>query len=253
MKPEPTRSRGTGVRKMMAGAALMVLCLAPTAAALAQGVGIGGPTPLATDLRKVPVGSWAEYTITVGAAQEMKLTSRWALVGRNADASTLEVAMEGPPLQPMGGLVVLRLALAPDPIGSAKPVRRIVMKVGTRAPMEMPLDMPGLPAQRFQKPDPSKIVGTESIKVPGGTFNTTHYRDVSASATIETWISDEVPPLGLVRVKTLPTPGAAGPGGQPIPAVVMELNKKGKDAKSMVTQPIQPFNPSAFGAAPAKK
>jgi hypothetical protein len=235
----------------LSGIAVTVALAAP---ALGQGVGIGGPTPLAIDLRKVPVGSWAEYTIAIGGAEATPVTSRWALVARNEAGNTLEVAMEGKPLQPMGGSVVLRLGLAPDPVGAEKPIKQIVMQIGGRAPMEMPLDMPGLPSQRFHRPDPGKIVGKESLKVPAGTFKTTHYRDVNATATVDTWISDEVPPLGVVRVKTVPRPGAAGPGGQPVPAVSMELARRGKDAKTAMTAPVKPFDPSAFGGpAPAKK
>jgi hypothetical protein len=232
-------------------------CVAP-AAAFGQGMTMNGTTTLAVDLRKVPVGSWAEYAIRVGGGGEaMLVTSRWSLVGRNDTSNTLEMAMEGQPLSAMGGSVILKLVVAPDPIGPERPIKQIVMKIGAADPMEMPLDMPGLPAQRFEKPDPTKIVGKEPLNVPAGTFKTTHYRDVRATATVDTWISDEVPPLGVIRVLTTPKPGAAGPGGQVIPMVTMELTKRGKDALSRLAKPARPFDPSAFGqpasSAPARR
>jgi hypothetical protein len=42
---------------------LALACQLPAAAVLAQ-MGAGSTTPLAADLRKIPVGSWSEYTMT---------------------------------------------------------------------------------------------------------------------------------------------------------------------------------------------
>jgi hypothetical protein len=224
---------------------LFVLTLAP-AAALAQPMAAGGSTPLALDLKKVPVGSWAEYSTMIALGAGMKMTSRWALVARKGGSSTLEMSMEGGPVAMMGGKMIMQMVLVPNPVGAEKPITKAVMQVGDRDPMEMPLGSPGMTAPKFQKPDPKKLVGKEEVKVPAGTFKTSHYRDVSDRGTVDAWISDQVPPLGMVKVTTTPKPGTAGPGGQPMPPVTMELAARGKDAKPQITKPAKPFDPNAF-------
>src|SRR5213078_2432235 len=97
----------------------------------------------------------------------------------------------------LGGKVVTRMVLAPDPIGMSKPFRQLVMQIGAQEPVDIPVDMPGLPQQKFQNPDPKKIVGKETLTVAGGTFPTTHYRDALPDSTVDSWLSDDVHPLGV--------------------------------------------------------
>jgi hypothetical protein len=230
---------------------LSLACLAPAVPALAQGV--GDATPLALDLKKVPVGSWAEYTMTIGAGQGMTMKSRWALVARDANSNTLETTIEGGPMAQAGGKTVMKLVLVPDPVNAEKPVKQMVMKVGPRDPMEMPLDMPGMPAQKFEKPDPKKLVAKEQVKVPAGTFKAGHYRDTVQGMTIDSWISEDIAPLGLIKLTTTPKAGAVSPAGQPIPPMTMLLVGRGKDAKPTITKGAKPFDPSAFGGPPPPK
>ena len=220
--------------------------LAFTAPAFAQMMG-GGATPLATDLRKVPVGSWAEYKMTIAAGAGITVKSRWALVARDAGSNTLEMSAEG---GPMGQKMLVKTVLVPEPAGAEKPVKEMVMKLGDRDPMQMPLDMPMGPTPRFEKPDPKKLVGKEQVKVAAGTFKTSHYHDTSEVGTVDIWVSDQVAPLGIVKVAMQPKPGAVGPGGQPMPPVTMELAGRGKGAKPGITKPAKPFDPSMFGPPP---
>ena len=152
------------MRRSFLAPAMVLACLAP-ASAFGQSMGASGSTPLALDLRKVPVGSWAEYTMTVALGAGMTMKSRWALVGRDGNGNTLEMSMEGGPMAMMGGKMLVKMVLVPDPTTSAKPVKQMIMQMGDRDPMEMPLDMPNMPTQKFQKPDPKKLVGTEDVKV----------------------------------------------------------------------------------------
>jgi hypothetical protein len=225
----------------------LVLLAGPALPAVAQ---MAEPPPLSLDLKKVPVGSWSEYSMSIGGAGGVTVKSRWALVARDAKSNTLEMTAEGPPLESMGGKSIVKMVLVPDPLKSDRPVKQMVLKMGDRDPMEMPLEMPGMPPQRFQKPDPKKLVGKESLKVPAGTFKTSHYHDVNEAMTIDFWTSDEAKPMGLVKLTTIPKPGVQGPQGQPIPPVTLELTGKGKDAKALITKPAKPFDPSAFGGPP---
>ena len=65
------------------GLALCVfgLAVAGPAVAYAQAPGQGPPMPIATDLGKVPVGSWAEYSMVMGQMAPMKM--RMALVAKS--------------------------------------------------------------------------------------------------------------------------------------------------------------------------
>jgi hypothetical protein len=222
----------------------IALVLLPTAAA-AQPAGSPQSLPLVVDLKKAVVGSWAEYGMSFG---EIKMKSRWALVARDASSTTLEMSMQGGPTAKMGGKLTLKMVLDPDPIGAAKPVKQIVMQIGDGDPMQAP---PEAPTQKFQKPDAKTMIGKETIKVQAGTFPTTHYRDHSPAGTVDVWVSEEVPPLGLVKVVTTPEPEADGAKNPPIPPATMELAATGTGAKPTITKPAKPFDPKGMmGSAP---
>ena len=223
---------------MRAAVVFLVLAVTP-AVARAQGGGMA-PTPLAVDLKKAKLGDWSEYSMTAGP-RSGKL--RWALISRDGENHTLEMTMEGG--APTGGQkMALQMTLVPNPTTSSKPVKKLVMQMGTMDPMEMPLDMPGMSGQRFEKPDPKKKVGKEQLKVAGGTFSADHYRDNVAQGTVDIWINDSVVPLGLVKMTLTPKEGSPGGPGGPM---ALELTGRGKGAKPNITKPPKPFDPAAFG------
>jgi hypothetical protein len=225
---------------------LFLLCsLAPTLA-VAQPMGAGGLTPLALDLRKVPIGSWAEYKVQVGTDATMSMKLRWALVARDAAGSTLETTVEGGAVAAMGGKMIMKVTLVPDPLASDRPIKQAIVQVADRDPMEMPLDQPNMPPQRFQKPDPKKLVGKQKIKVLAGSFKASHYHDVTERGIIDLWISDAVGPLGLVKMTAAPDAAAAKADPQ-APTITMELTARGKDARSLITKPARPFDPAELG------
>jgi hypothetical protein len=214
------------------------------ASASGQG-GLAGAPPLTVDFGRAPVGSWAEYAIKVDGKSSLK--ARWALLGRAPTGNTLELTMEGPGAASakVGGKVVTRMVLQPDPIGSGKPIRELVVQMGDREPVDVPLDLKGLPGQKFQNPDPKKLVERVAIAVAAGTFATGRYQDLLPDSTVDSWLSAEVPPLGVVKIVSTPRPGAVGPGGKPLPPVTMELLAHGKDARPAITRPARPFRDPA--------
>jgi hypothetical protein len=199
--------------------------------------------PITTDFKHAPVGSWAEYSVSVGGSAPSRMTTRWALVGRDAGGNTLELTMDGPAAASdrLGGKLVTRIVLLPDPIGSSKPIKQLIVQVGDRQPVEVPLGTPGLPGQKFQNADPKKLVGKETITVAGRKLVAGHYRDSLPDSTVDSWLSAEVPPLGVVKIVSTPRPDAAGPGGQPLPPVTMELTAHGRDARPAITRPPRPL------------
>ena len=215
---------------------LALLLLAPAAVA---------DPALLVDFKRATVGTWADYSVKVGTAPEQAMKTRWAFLERNPEGNTLELTVDGPgaAVAKVGGKVVTRMVLAPDPIGMSRPFRQLVMQVGAQEPVEIPVDLPGLPQQKFQNPDAKKRLGTETITVAAGTFSAAHYRDVLPDSTVDAWLSDDVHPLGVVKIVSTPRPGVAGPGGKPLPAVTMELTAHGRDARPSITRPARPFGP----------
>ena len=203
--------------------------------ARAQTPGGGPPMPLAVDLAKVPVGSWAQYTVTLGTMAPM--TSRMALVGKSADGNTIETTIEGGMVAMTGGKVITDMVLVPGKDKSGQ-VKKMVFQMGANDPMEMPQGA----EQKFAKPDPKTLVGPETLKVKAGTFKTKHYRDkTSTGDTVDYWIDDHVPPIGLVKLEgeQKQNPAIKGP-------IRFELMATGKDAKQLITKPAKPFDPGAL-------
>jgi hypothetical protein len=225
--------------------ALALILLPATAAA--QPTGSPQSLPLVVDLKKATVGSWADYGMTFG---DVQMKSRWALVARDASSTTLEMSMQGGMAVQMGGKITVKMVLDPDPIGAAKPVKEMVMQVGDGDPMQAPSDVP---AQKFQKPDVKTLVGRETIKVEAGSFKATHYRDHTPVGTVDVWVSEEVPPLGLIKVVTTPEPKSGKANQPPIPPATMELARTGTGAKPTITKPAKPFDAAQMmgGAPPA--
>jgi hypothetical protein len=248
-RPKP--GAGRTLRPALLALAVLGAGLVPASAPGQGGAALPASPALLVDLKKAGVGSWAEYRVKVGTEGDVTMTARWAFLGRDEKGNTLELTVDGPAAATgkVGGKVVTRMLLAPDPIGMSKPFRQLVMQVGEREPLDIPVDMTGLPQQKFQNPDAKKMVGKETITVAAGTLATSHYRDVLPDSTVDSWLSDEVHPLGVVKIVSTPRPDAAGPGGRPLPLVTMELLGRGRDARPTITRAPRPFTSSA----PAKE
>jgi hypothetical protein len=216
---------------------LFVLLILPSPAR-AQAPGVPAGMPLVIDMTKIDVGVWAEYTMSMGS---ISLSSRWALVARDATSNTLEMTTRG-------GLVAkpvtLRMVLAADPTSNAKPRKPMAVQFGSDEPMLTP---PDTPVQRFQRPDSKNLVGKEEIKVAAGTFQTSHYREKNAMGTVDVWVSETVPPLGVVKVLTSPEVDKNDPEAMKIPPATMELSATGKGAKPTITRKPKPYDEKKMG------
>jgi hypothetical protein len=244
-------SRRNGLLLLIAASAIVPA----VAHAQMRGGGGGGlgPMPVGVPLDKVPVGTWAEYTVKRGDQPARKL--RQALVGREAGAYVLESRTEG-----ANGNVITHVVVDPDPTKEGG-VKKVVMQMGTGDPMEMPAPgagggggggpdgnrgggRGGAGAARFAKPDPKKLVGKETLKVAGGTFQTEHYREQGQrGGTIDYWIAKDAGPLGLVKMDVDRPAGGNGQGGG---KSTVELAARGKGAVAEVTKPAKPADPEAL-------
>jgi len=88
-----------------------VLCVGGSSVAFAQAPGQGPPMPMAMDLSKVPVGSWADYNMTMGTLPQMKM--RMALVAKTPAANVVETSVEGGMMATAGGKMVMQMSIAP--------------------------------------------------------------------------------------------------------------------------------------------
>ena len=185
------------VRKVVWGAAV-TLSLASTA--LAQGMMMHRPH-FPGEFNPV-VGSGAEYQITTkdGGAHHWAV----AVVGKEsvegAEGYWLEMRTEG-----SEGKMVMKQLLVPHPGGTPEAKRMIVQAPG-RPPMEMPTGMMAMGMRRGrERPQEAEHglgekVGSESVTVPAGTFETEHYRYTSQQGeTSDAWISTKVAPYGLIK------------------------------------------------------
>lgn len=212
----------------------VVLCASSSTVAFAQSPGQGPPMPMALDLAKVAVGSWSDYTMTMGTLPSMKM--RMALVAKTPTTNVIETSVEGG-MMAAAGKMVMQMTLAP---GSEGTVKKMVMQLGAGDPMDMPVELSG--GKPFTKPNPKNLVGTETIKVAAGSFKTKHYRDKTPQGDkIDFWTSESVPPFGLVKIEVDQKNNPQIKG-----KLVFDLTATGKDAKPLVTKPPKPFDQAAL-------
>jgi hypothetical protein len=195
----------------------------------------GPPTPMVTDLAKVPSGSWAQYSMKVGTMPPM--TMRMALVNKSAAGNIIEMSVEGG-LSAKVGKVVTQVTLKSGPDWDGK-VQKLVIQMGPNDPMEMQV---GGSQGQFAKPDPKTFLKDETVKVAAGSFKTKHYRNKTEQGdSIDAWVAESVQPIGLVKMEMTQksNPMVTGP-------IAMELASLGKDAKPAITKPAKPYDQAAF-------
>ncbi|MCL2669584.1 MAG: hypothetical protein FWE89_02760 [Syntrophaceae bacterium] len=172
------------------------------------------------DFRPV-VGAWAEYQVTTsGEAMKMKI----AVVGKEGNDYWYETVVDAKP----DGLVISKMLVSgsPDVSGS---VKRMIIKQGREQAMEMPVQMLQTSAGAGKGETKGKIVekGTESVKVPAGTFKAQRLQYQDGQAVVDTWVQKDVPPYGLVKSVSKETE--------------MVLLGYGTGAKTQITETPQKF------------
>lgn len=149
---------------------------------------------------KAVEGSGAQYNVTT-----MGKTSNFSFVvlGKETvegqEGNWIEIRSEGGPMP--GEMVMKALTVVSEGKGE---VKRMIMQMAGQPPMEMPMGMMNMMKQQQQPPPdaggPGEKVGTESVTVPAGTFDCDHYRKTVQGKTVDTWVSTQVVPYGLVKM-----------------------------------------------------
>lgn len=194
------------------------------------------PLPTLFDLRKVPVGSWAEYAVTAPPMPAMK--QRFALVAREGKNVTLELSMEGG-LMTAGARIALQIVTTPDLLGSDD---RVVIQVSGAEPMELPQGGAGKPLRQIAA---NELGPGEAMKVAAGSFTTRKTQQKNEWGAFTAWLSQDVPPLGLVKLTGKPSAAAGSATGE----VNVELTAKGGGAKPTMKGKPRPFDPTVLMAA----
>ena len=141
---------------------------------------------------KPVVGGWSEYQMT--SKREGTTKMKVAIVDKEGDAYWYETVMEGG----RQGRNIVKMLVSGDP-GDTKNVKRMIVKTGNDPAMEMPVEM----MQQSSKGQEAKgkVIdkGTETIKVPAGTFKTQHSQYQDAEGVADTWVYKDVSPYGMIK------------------------------------------------------
>jgi len=176
--------------KKIACVVSIVLTLVFVQLAQAQ-LGKGGGPSFHGDFKPV-VGGWSEYQMTTKSEGSTKM--KIAIVGKEGDSYWYETVMEG---GRQGGNIV-KMLVSGDP-GDTKNVKRMIVKQGNEPAMEMPVEM--MQQSSKGQAQSGKVIdkGTETIKVPAGTFKTQHSQYQDAEGVVDTWVYKDVSPYGMIK------------------------------------------------------
>jgi len=197
------------------------------AAGVRAQMGMGMRAPDIQGIFHPVVGAGASYDMTDG--KQKKHSLEITVVGKEAvngkDAYWLETGVQ----DERGGMMYMKMLASVDQ-NNLVTERFIMQPPGQAQPMEMTVNismMGGKKQQSTDFRDKAEQMGTESITVPGGTFECTHYRMKDGSG--DAWVSPKVAPWGLVKF--------SGKDSS------MVLTKQISDAKDQITgKPIK-FDP----------
>ena len=175
--------------RKMAWVVSIVLTLTLVQLAEAQFGKSAGPK-FYSDFKPV-VGGWSEYQMTPkgGPPSKMKI----AVVGKEGDAYWYETVMEAK----REGRVITKILVSGDP-SDQKNIKRMIFKSGNEPAMEMPVQM--MEQLSTQKGQPGKVIdkGTETVKVPAGTFKTQHLQYHNGEVA-DSWIYKDISPYGMIK------------------------------------------------------
>ncbi len=176
------------------------------------------------------VGTFVWYTLT-DTATNREYYLRQAVVGkeriRRKDAYWLETE-----LVPKVGFPSVYKMLLTGPAHDPKNVHRLLVREGQDAIQEIEVDRSQKAAK---KPDETRnALGVEMVTYPGGEIEAEHFLVTSGDETTEIWVSDQIKPMGLVRMKTAQgelTLQRFGKGGQDGSSAFPDLQSAGESAE----------------------
>jgi len=190
----------------------------------------GGGPKFYSDFKPV-VGGWSEYQMTEkgGSTSKMKI----AIVGKEGDAYWYETIIE----TKREGRTISKMLVSGNP-EDQKNIKRMIVKMGDDPAMEMPLQMMQGSEDQGEK-GKTTDKGTESIKVPAGTFTARHIQYQYEELIEDTWIHKDISPYGVVKSKSKD--------------FEMVLLGYGTGAKTQITEKPQKFEMPKMPSMPPKR
>lgn len=168
---------------------------------------------------KPVVGGWSEYQMTGKGEQPSKM--KIAIVGKEGDAYWYETVME----TKQEGRMISKMLVSGNP-EDQKSIKRMIVKMGDEPAVEMPVQMMQGSKDQGQR---GKTIdkGTESIKVPAGTFTAQHMQNQDGETVVDTWVHKDISPYGMVKSQSK--------------EFEMVLLGYGTGAKTLITETPQKF------------
>ena len=144
---------------------------------------------------KLLVGGWSEYQITAKGESPSKM--KIAIVGKEGDAYWYETVTEGK----REGRMITKMLVSGNP-EDPNHVKRMIVKMGNEPAMEMPVQM--MQQSSKGQGQPGRVIdkGTESVKVPAGTFTTKHLQYQEGNELVDAWVYKDVSPYGMIKSET---------------------------------------------------
>lgn len=222
--------------------ATVILAIAWPVSGRAQGV-LGDL--LSGDLVNPQVGAWAWYDLK-DAATGKAFVVRMAIVGEEKVGAQTGYWFEIEIVPLVGYRSVYKMLLT-GPAKDPANIRRMLAREGTGEPQEIPIDP--VPADASPAPPESerKLMGKESITIAEDkAVDAEHYELSAKEGKTDIWLNDQLPPMGLVKLKSPQgelTLRNNGTGGQDARSVIDEpavLGGPGDDVKVDVKVDKQP-------------
>jgi hypothetical protein len=169
---------------------------------------------------KPVVGGWSEYQMSSKGEAPVKM--KMAIVGKEGDAYWYETVME----DKKAGRTITKMLVSGNP-DDPNSVKRMIIKTGNQPAMEMPVQM-WKQGSKPQEPK-GKVIdkGSETIKVPAGTFATQHFQYQGSGSLVDTWVYKDISPYGLIKSQSKD--------------FEMVLLGYGSGAKTLITEKPQKF------------
>ncbi len=210
--------------KRIALALSLVLTFTFASFVYAQFGRMGGPR-FYTEFQPV-VGGWSEYQMTTKGDSSSKM--KLAVVGKEGNDYWYETVFEGK----QEGKMISKMLVSGNP-GDKKNMKRMIIKSGNDPAMEMPIQM--MQQSSSQPPEPKgKVVdkGTETIKVPAGTFTCQHMQYQDGERVVDAWVAKNISPYGMVKSQSK--------------EIEMVLLGYGTGAKTLITETPKKFEMPAM-------
>lgn len=144
------------------------------------------------------VGAFAWYTLHDTTTQR-EFFLRQAIVGEEKWKRKTAYWLETELVPKVGFPSVYKMLLT-GPASEPDNVHRLLVREGDGVVQEVKLEQ----GERGGGDEslPRELLGTETLSLPGGDVECEHFRIGEGDSATEVWVSDDVAPMGLVRMRT---------------------------------------------------